>query len=781
MSRVHCFVGFDENGKLFLQDRGSLNGTFVENRKVNLTELESGSEVFFGRKGLVRLIVEEKETSTAVGEKSNKKRNANVSPQVGYAKAKLPSSETKRTVLAGSSEKYSRISHIEMSFIDLKRNETTIGRSKFNDFILDHPLVSRFHAKFVKDGNRVLLYDLKSANGTFVNGERISQVEIREGDRITIGPFTYFMASSGRLEVSDFHERLKFVANRIYKKVKGDDGEAEKVLLTDISLVAGQGELVGIIGPSGCGKTTLLNILSGHDRKIEGDVIINGQSLIEHCDEFRGNIGFVPQDDIVHTALTPYRCLYYTSKLRFPPDTTQEEVEMQVSHVLDELKISDVKDIKIGDPVKKGISGGQRKRVNMGQELLTEPRILLLDEPTSGLDPKTERDVMVLLRKMASDGRLVFLTTHNINRHNFEIMDKVAILHKGHLVYYGPGKEASSYFGVEDPIDIFTKIEESTAEEWEKHFKKSLLYKKLIEDVEDAKTHETEKKQKIRKHDTKRPAGFKQFVTLTKRCIEIKCRDTLQTAVLLLQAPIIAIILGLVFRNNLNDPGEGPSMRMNFLFISSLATLWFGASSAVREIVSERAIYMRERAVILKIPSYIFSKVAVFSAIALIQCLLLSSISISLLSQEGRMLILDPPPRFGYYNLILFLTAESGVGIGLILSSMVNSSEGAIGLVPVFLLPQIIFGGAVFPLAKLGNLEFISHLMVSKWSLFAMMENLPSASRVDVLNVLCRGMKKEAVGPFPALWTDLIILVIFGGSLIALTGILLWLREKKRK
>jgi len=793
LSRTHCFVGIDQAGALYVQDRGSTNGVFVNGTRVSAAKVLPGTQIFLGERGLVRVTVEEAaparraeplayESTAPVGQVPSPAPQqplppgAMLRPQPAvHAKAAPPPAarpapqprpphEAAGTVIA-TGERVAPLA-ARQSVVRLSPNVTTFGRSEESDVVLDHPLVSRHHAKIVREVNRVVLFDLGSANGTFVDGRRVRQAAIAPGDRVTIGPFSYVLERDDTLHgVAAF----SLVAHSLEKRVK--DRAGLKTILQSVTFEAGQSKFIGLIGPSGCGKSTLLGILSGLDRRFGGSVLFDGVDLKSHYEELKGSIGYVPQDDIVHTALTPNQALYYTAKLRLPPDNSEADIARLVGAVLEELRLTEGKDVKIGDPTKKGISGGQRKRVSLGQELLTKPRILLLDEPTSGLDPLTERDVMDLLKRVAINNRTVFIATHNITKHNFELLDFVIILAKGLPAYYGPGREAAAYFGVEDPADIFVKLETKPPEEWYRRYAESGAYRTYVEGIRAPESPEAETPLA---RDVTKGSGIRQWWTLTRRYANIKVYDTVQTAVLLAQAPVIALILGIIFKTK-----KEPYDIANFLFVSLLSTLWFGMSGAIREVVSERAIYIRERAVNLRIPSYILSKVGVLSFVALVQCLVLSSLSVFLLSEETRLLVIDPPLRFLHYNAILFLTAFSGIGLGLFVSALLNSSEGALGVVPLVLIPQIIFGGVLVKLSTLGAMQWLAHLTMSKWSLIAMTGNLPPTVRDVVFLYLYQGLEAPQ-RTLPDVWGYMAVLGGSGALLVAGAGLALWIKEKLR-
>jgi ABC-type multidrug transport system ATPase subunit len=244
-------------------------------------------------------------------------------------------------------------------------------------------------------------------------------------------------------------------------------------ILSDISLSVHPGEFIGLLGPSGAGKSTLLNALNGFRPADQGRVLLNGTNLYEQFDRFRSLLGYVPQDDIVHTSLSVYRALYYSALLRFPQTEKGSAIKQKVMEIIRTLGLEAQMKIKV-----KRLSGGQRKRVSLGIELLTSPPLLFLDEPTSGLDPGLEERMMQLFHKLAKEGRTVIITTHIME--SLHLLDLVGILSKGWLVFYGPPDLALKAFKVEEFSDIYTKLERFHPAELAHQYRISPIYKKYV-------------------------------------------------------------------------------------------------------------------------------------------------------------------------------------------------------------------------------------------------------------------------------------------------------------
>jgi ABC-type multidrug transport system ATPase subunit len=489
--------------------------------------------------------------------------------------------------------------------------------------------------------------------------------------------------------------------------------------------------------------------LCGYLPPSQGRSRINGQDLYQSYNAFRGNIGYVPQDDIIHQELTVWEALYYSAKLRLPPDTRRSEIDAIITRVLEQLEIADTRDVLIGSPERKGISGGQRKRVNLALELITEPSLLFLDEPTSGLASEDTINVMRLLRRLADDGRTILLTIHQPSLEAYRKLDNVVYLADGHLVYYGPAyPDSITYFNPDveegtpardallvDPGNALKPIAEdrrrgrdmrALADE----FRESELYDEYVSrrrgDAGEAKIKGGSKQK------TRRRFGLRQWWTLTRRYFTIKRKDFAGTAILLLQAPIIAGIIALVFWGETGDAWGRVEFSPFALFLLVVSAVWFGCSNAAREIVAEQAIYRRERMLNLKIPSYVMSKFAVLGGVCALQCLMLLVPTWSMLGFKGSFLEMFS---------VLLLCALSGLGMGLVLSSVVRTSEAAIALVPLLLIPQVILGGLIMPVHKMSApMRVASTVMVSRWGFEAM---LHAEGRIEALEVPKKEIEKR--------------------------------------
>ena len=645
ISRRHAQIELDAQGRVVITDLGSSEGTFVNGRRVERSELREGDLVGFGTNGLIAFTF-----------------HANAARPGASAPHPAPS----RPLAANPTVRFNAAD----------RSTLRIGRAPDNDIVLDAPGVSRYHATLAwNDHSQPTLVDAGSTNGTFVNGELLSEPRLVAPDDLALIGGFLLRVNGRRIERHDL-SASRITAHQITKDVPG------RRLLNEISLAIFPREFVGLMGPSGCGKSTLMDALNGLRPATSGAVYVNDLDLYRNFDALRRSIGYVPQHDILHESLSVERTLFYVAKLRLPESTPPAELQRVVDEVIGTVGLGEQRSTPF-----RLLSGGQQKRLSLGFELITKPGFLFLDEPTSPLDPETTENMMLLFRQLADQGRIVVMVTHKFEK--FEEMSHVAFLTKGgHLAFFGPPREALAYFGCREPGDIYRVIGARAPEEWSRDFQASPHYQRYVS----GRIAET--RQILQStgsllpgtaEESKGPGrgfGLSQWLTLTRRYLEIKLNDKRNTALLLLQSPIVAVILAVIAGDSVNDAKT--------LFIAAIIAIWFGANNAVREIVAEAPIYIRERLVNLKIPSYIFSKFAVLSGIGLLQCLMF----VAILAGFGRVHASD----FFSLTLILYLTSLGGVAMGLFFSALVNSTEKAMSVLPLLLIPQLLLSGFFKPL-----------------------------------------------------------------------------------
>jgi ABC-type multidrug transport system ATPase subunit/pSer/pThr/pTyr-binding forkhead associated (FHA) protein len=594
--------------------------------------------------------------------------------------------------------------------LDLRaRAGVTIGRDAQNDVALDHPAISRTHARIVRRDSQYVIEDAGSSNGTFVNGIRVAPSEVRAlqpGDTIRVGPVKFVFAPEA-LEKIDGSRDLRLDALHLNQFV----GKRLN-LLQDISLSIQPREFAAIVGVSGAGKSTLLDALTGFRPASAGTVLVNGTDLYRNFDAFRMALGYVPQDDIIHKELTVSQALDYAARLRLPADTTPAERARRVIEVLETLNLTERKNV----PIQK-LSGGKRKRVSIGVELLTQPGLFFLDEATSGLDPGTESQLMRLLRQLADEGHTILLITHATK--NVMLCDQVAFLAKGgHLAYYGPPEEALKYFGVQDFDAIYQKLEgEQTPHAWDEKYRQSPQFKEYVVErlqekygalITPGPPPSSAKRGRV-------GAGvgrWRQFWILSARYLNIIRRDWINLLLLLLIAPILGSIDFIAWPRRLFDLREGDAARaMTFLFLSAIIPFLVGALSSVREIVKEAPVCKRERTVTLKIAPYLWSKVWIGFLFALYHAAAL--LAIKMLAVDFSYL---GAAEIAKFYVTLALAAMSGMLWGLLISALAPREEQAMLLVIIVVVAQIFFSGGILPLNQLSEAgQVLGDVTSSKW------------------------------------------------------------------
>lgn len=602
---------------------------------------------------------------------------------------------------------------------EMQSAKVEIGREPQNQVAamrLEAPTVSRLHASVSRtESGRYVLRD-HSANGTYVNKKRLSAAHtLQDGDQIQIGPFT-LLYRDAVLEVFDTGDRIRLDALNLVRKVQYAGGE--KTILNDVSLAIEPGQLVAIVGGSGAGKSTLMKTLLGIAPTTSGVVLLNGDDLRQNFDLYRAEIGYVPQDDIVHRDLTVEEVLSYACQLRLPPDTNIEET---IAKTLGLVKLSHVR-----HTVVHRLSGGQRKRVSIAVELLANPKLFFLDEPTSGLDPGLDKKMMALLRELADQGRTIVLVTHATS--NLEVCDRVTFMGSGgQLCYFGPPSEAMQFFQAPSAdfkyfADIYIKLDEGDSDEardqnvrqWSQQFRQSSLHQQYVASAlagsQSAQSSTRPRRQKA--------SWTRQWVILAKRYLNLVLRDRFSLLLLFFTAPIGVALLRLALSGDspiaepdTPIPPEHAPMALRVLFVFTCATIWVGLSGTAQAIVKEANIYLRERLVNLHLVPYLGSKFSIHAAIAIIQSILLIAVIILGFKSPSPELIPWPVGLL----ITTFLTLIASTSLGLMISSLVKNPTQANSALPLLLLPQIIFSGILFDLD--GAARVVSWFMVSRWSI----------------------------------------------------------------
>ena len=625
ISRQHCRFTWDGKNCL-VEDLGSVRGTMVNGEKLTAPfTLQPGDKVGIG-------------------------------PAVVEFGTGDPPKIAAQDTLAGGSPGAQMLVHGKAAERIEVTGEITIGRDAGIDVWLNDPGVSRRHATVSKQpSGGVTVTDLNSTAGSFVNGHRFDTQALTIGDRLQIGPFFFQF---------DGHA-LNRVANAAGGTIRAGNvcfRTATLTILDEINLAIPASRFVGIIGPSGAGKSSLLTTLSGLRAPERGAVFVDGEDIYSGHDP--RSFGFVPQEDIVHPELTVSEALRFSARLRLPAHTPPTEIQKLILQTLDQLGLRPHAAKSISH-----LSGGQRKRVSVGVELLARPSILFLDEPSSGLDPATEFQLMELLRDLADTGCTIVCTTHVME--NAYLMDQLIVLVGGCLAFQGSAQSAREYFKVPKLTALYDRLGEQPPKKWQAAF----VERNLAGALEAAAAAPAPILP-----DKARRAFALPILLARQRAI---LRSDWRNFALLIGQPLIIAALVVWVARDKEDPEK--TNRALCMFFAYLATLWFGCSNAAQEIVKELAIYRRERLVGVGAHSYLASKYLFLTFATIAQALILYTTM--LIGNGGS----DGSVRL--QCAALFGTAFAAVGIGLTISALSRSVMQAVMFVPLILIPQILFSG----------------------------------------------------------------------------------------
>ncbi|MEW1688229.1 FHA domain-containing protein [Streptomyces sp. NPDC091265] len=585
-----------------------------------------------------------------------------------------------------------------------------IGRALENELVVSDLQVSRNHAEFhaTPDG-RFEIRDLGSHNGTYVNGQPLSKsgsALIGPNDIVGVGHSTFRLVGDRLEEFVDTGE-VSFAARHLTVTVDGG-----KQILKDVSFGVPEKSLIGVIGPSGSGKSTLLKALTGYRPANQGDVLYDNRNLYKQFAELRQRIGLVPQDDILHKELTVTKALKYAAKLRFPADTTEAERQSRILEVLAELKLDIHKDKKVTS-----LSGGQRKRVSVALELLTKPSLIFLDEPTSGLDPGMDRDVMQLLRGLADDGRTVLVVTHSVAE--LAICDKLLVMAPGGAVaYFGPPEEALNFFGYTTWADVFSAFENYRDYDWAGRWRGSQHYQMYAADIDAVAAQPVHMPPHQQMRPPKPQGWATQLWTLMRRYVSVIASDKGFMGLMVILPAVLGIVSVVIPADFGLGPPKPPS-RFNgdagtIMLILVVGMTFSGAANSVRELIKERVIYERERATGLSRSAYLMSKVIVLGLITAIQGVIICGIGFATRDLPAEGLIMPPAVELCVTIIALGFTSMM---FGLVISSLVKTSEKTMPLLVMFAIVQVVFTGILFQVYGSPGLEQFAWLMPSRWAI----------------------------------------------------------------
>jgi ABC transport system ATP-binding/permease protein len=536
----------------------------------------------------------------------------------------------------------------------------TIGRDPDAAFPLPHPLVSRRHATFSRglDGQYTIT-DHHSANGTFVNGRPVSQGAVGEGDIIQIGPYRLFI-EQGRLIRADDSNRIRLEAINVTVRSR-----RRRPLLDRVTITVGAGEFAVVLGPSGAGKSTLVRALCGRQKIDSGAIYVNRLPLKQFLAAFNANIGYVAQENLLQPELTVAETLREQSLIRLPADSTSPEREVRISEVISLLGLESVLHQRVSR-----CSGGEAKRVHLGVELLASPSLIVLDEPLAGLDPGLVRRFMQLFRRIGDRGHTLLLTTHTLEQ--IEFCDRLIFMHRGQVMFSGQPSELEPFFGTRTLADVYERVEQGNLPPLPSPGNEADLAPAPLP--------------ACRRRKPRTISFVKQFAMLVARYSAILRRDRRNAALLLLQAPVIALFLGFVFSR------DAQYLPAAFFFCVTISAIWMSGVNAAQEIAREWLLLDREFRVGLSLSAYLCAKAVTATASALLQALLFWLSLDALFS--GFPLTLDT-------LLLIAAGTVSGAVLGLGISACSGSVGRAITALPIIFIPQIFFSGILIPFDRM--------------------------------------------------------------------------------
>ena len=594
-------------------------------------------------------------------------------------------------------------------------------------WILFIPSVNKYFVRFTGSGELSMNGQLLQEDKTYP----FSQGSSIKGYKIA--PIYYWDVTMKFLKEEFKSSRVVYEVNNLEYRFKSG-----KIGIHPMSFKEESGRMVGIMGASGAGKSTLLGVLNGISDPYAGEVLINGISIHKEKEKIKGLIGYVSQDDLLIEELTVFENLYYNAKLCFD-NLTEEEIIARVDSVLKNLGLNEIRNIQIGSPLNKKISGGQRKRLNISLELIREPAIMFLDEPTSGLSSRDSENILDLLKELARKGKLLFIVIHQPSSEIFKMFDKLIILDTGgYLIFNGNPVDSIEYFkrkieqanynesecyvcGNVNPEQIFNIVETKVFTEsgqptetrrispadW------SSLYK------EEKKEDRREPGGPIPEINFKTPNKLKQFIVFTKRDVLSKIADTQYLLITLLEAPILAFFLAFLIRyfdESIKNPHYTFYDNSNlpiYIFMSVIVAIFMGLTVSAEEIIKDRKILKREAFLNLSWNSYLMSKVFVQFAISAIQAFTFVLVGNGITQVKGMM--------FEYW-LVLFSCWAGANMLGLVISDSFKTVVTIYILIPFLVIPQIILSGVMVKFDKLNpnisspiSIPFYGEFITARW------------------------------------------------------------------
>lgn len=772
ISRAHLVLRFDQ-GRWIAIDNGSLNGMYVNGRRVPAADLTDGQQLHIGNPDGPLLTFEvgrhqgsagspPPTTSLRVAGRGGVARPSQPPPmgrppaprpQPGYPTGPYPGAQPPSapqpsrpavqqpisspamesvTVMGPAAAPRSGDGNLATSMLKILRpgrpaeappGSVKIGRASDNDIVIPDVLASRHHATLIPGAGPsggAEIRDERSINGTFVNGARVDSAMLTDGDTVTIGNVDLVFRDGTlvrRTETAADTATGGLAVHGVTWTIEGN-----KTLLENISIAARPGTLTAIIGPSGAGKSTFARLVAGYTHPTTGQVSFEGHDVHAEYASLRSRIGMVPQDDVVHGQLTVRQALMYAAELRLPPDTTKADREQVVNEVLEELEMTKHLDTRVDK-----LSGGQRKRASVALELLTGPSLLILDEPTSGLDPALDRQVMTMLRQLADAGRVVLVVTHSLTY--LDVCDQVLLLAPGgKTAFYGPPSQIGPSMGTTNWADIFSHV----AGDPDAAAQRFLDQNGPPPPQPDALTPSE-------LGNPTRTSVRRQLSTIARRQIRLVISDRGYFAFLMLLPFIMGVLslsvpgdVGFGVPKTAMEGGEAPNEPGQILVMLNVGAIFMGTALTIRALISERAIFRREQAVGLSTTAYLMAKVVVFTAFAIVQAAIVTSIAIA--GKGWGAGAVDSGAVIGNRSLELFtdiaVTCVAAAMVGLALSALARSAEQIMPLLVVAIMSQLVFSGGMIPVTDRIVLDQMSWATPARWGFAA------SASTVDLIRLV---------------------------------------------
>ncbi|HME77732.1 MAG TPA: FHA domain-containing protein [Mycobacterium sp.] len=805
ISRAHLLLRFDQ-GRWLAIDNGSLNGTYVNGRRVPVVDIHDGQSINIGNPDGPKLAFEVGHHAGAAGRPPQTasmravQQSAAARPQPARPAAGLrpgahrppaaasrphpgappqpmyqgaggqrppgyqpppnrqappappPNLPPKPQMVrpTGKPETGNLATKMIQAFLpgvgapERPPGSATIGRANDNDIVIQDVLASRHHAFLVQSPLGTEIRDAHSVNGTFVNGVRVGSAVLNDGDVVTIGNIDLVFTDGNLIRRTEAATRSGGLeVNGVHFKIDG------KELLDNISLTARPGTLTAIIGGSGAGKTTLSRLIAGYTRPSAGSVTFEGHNIHAEYATMRSRIGMVPQDDVVHRQLTVNQALGYAAELRLPPDTSKQERAQVVAQVLEELDLTKHADTRVDK-----LSGGQRKRASVALELLTQPSLLLLDEPTSGLDPALDRQVMLMLRQLADAGRVVLVVTHSVSY--LDVCDQILLVAPGgKTAFNGPPSQVGAALGTTNWADIFANVgadpDEANRRFVERDGRRQSAAPALESPADLGEPVHTDL--------------LRQFSTIARRQVRLVISDR-GYSVFLAILPFLIGALSLTVKGP--KPGLGPADPLGLaptqpqyiMVLLNIGAVFMGTALTIRDLIGERPIFRREQAVGLSTTAYLLAKVFVFFVFATTQAAIATVIV-----RLGKGAPTAHPPFFDNSTFSLFVTVAgtcvASAILGLMLSAVAQSNEQIMPLLVVSIMSQLVLAGGMIPVTGRAGLNQLSWVTPGRWGYAA------GASSIDFPNLV----KVKQIPTNDPIWQHSKHIYLFDMAMLALLSL----------